>query len=176
MFKKGEYIIYGNTGVCSVTDVTTMNFNGIPKDKPYYVLKPYYEKEGVIYTPVDNNKTLMRKVITSEEAGVLIEELEDIEELWVENDKLREEKYKECIRSCDCREWVRVIKTLYRRKKERTEQGKKITVTDDRYFKIAEECLFSELSVSLGMPKDEVRDFMVEKMKSREAEEVCAVE
>lgn len=165
MFEKGEYIIYGNTGVCEITDITTMNFSGIPKDKPYYVLKPYYEKEGVIYTPVDNNKTMMRRIITKEEVEELIGEMKGIEELWVENDKQREEQYKGCIRSGDCREWVKVIKTLYRRRQERTAQGKKITVTDDRYFKIAEECLYSEMAIPMEMTKDEVRQFLLDKMR-----------
>ena len=32
MFDKGEYIIYGNSGVCQVEDVTTMNMEGVLND------------------------------------------------------------------------------------------------------------------------------------------------
>lgn len=68
----------------------------------------------------------MRAVLTKEEADVLIENIPVIEELWVGNDKLREEKYKETMRSCDCRDWIKIIKTLYMRKKERIAQGKRL--------------------------------------------------
>lgn len=62
MFEIGEYIIYGSTGVCEIVDITTMNIEGIPKDKEYYILHPFGKKGSKIYTPVDNEKTTMRKI------------------------------------------------------------------------------------------------------------------
>lgn len=53
MFRKGDYIVYGSTGVCEVLDVTTMQMDGIPDDKLYYVLRPYQKKESEIFTPVE---------------------------------------------------------------------------------------------------------------------------
>ena len=32
MFEKGEYIVYGTSGVCEVTDIKNMDLKGIPKD------------------------------------------------------------------------------------------------------------------------------------------------
>ena len=40
MFKKGEYVIYGNAGVCQIIDISTLNMHGAPKDKLYYILEP----------------------------------------------------------------------------------------------------------------------------------------
>ena len=37
-----------------------------------------------------------------------------------------------------------------------SEEGKKSTVVDDRYFKLAENSLYSELGFSLNKTKDEV--------------------
>ena len=48
----------------------------------------------------------MRAVLTKEEADILIDNIQDIEELWVSNDKLREEKYKETMKSCECKDWM----------------------------------------------------------------------
>ena len=39
-------------------------------------------------------------------------------------------------------EWIRIIKTLHMRNKERVQQGKKITYVDDRYLKEAKENLY----------------------------------
>ncbi len=160
MYEKGNYVIYGGKGVCEVMDVKTMNIDGIPKDKLYYVLKPYAQKSGMIYAPVDSQKTVMRKIITKEEADALIEDIPNIEDVWVANERQREEHYKECLRTCQCRDLVRVIKTLYRQQKRRVAMGKKPTATDDRYMKQAEDSLYSELSLSLGIPRSDMVQYI----------------
>lgn len=154
MFEKGQYIVHGTTGVCKVEDITTMDMEGISTERLYYVLSPLSQSGGTIFTPTDNQKTFMRAIVSKEEANLLIQDIPDIEELWVTNERSREEMYKTCMRSCDCRELVKIIKTLYLRKQERQVQGKKITATDEKYLRLAEEHLYSELSIPLGIPKD----------------------
>ena len=165
MFKKDEYIIYGNKGICKIQEITTLNMDGAVKDRLYYVLAPNNQKDSKIFVPVDSNKTIMRRLISKSEADELIEKIPEIQEIWVENDKLREEKYKECMRTCECQEWVRIIKTLYVRMQKRLAQGKKVTATDERYFRMAEENLYSELSIALGIPKDEMEQYISTKME-----------
>lgn len=165
MFEKGEFIIYGSKGICAVQDITTLNMDGAVKDRLYYVLSPNNQKESKIFVPVDSNKTIMRRLISKMEADELIEKIPEIQEIWVENDKLREEKYKECMRTCECREWVRIIKTLYVRMQKRIAQGKKVTATDERYFRMAEENLYSELSIALGIPKGEMEQYIAARIE-----------
>lgn len=164
MFEKGDFIVYGNTGVCEVKDITTLRMKDVPKDRLYYLLSPVHHKESKIFTPVDSGKTVMRAVLTKEEAEELIDGIPEINELWVSNDKLREEKYKETMKSCECRDWIKIIKTLYLRKQERIAQGKKTTAMDDRYLRLAEENLYSELSLALGIPKEEMEEYITKRM------------
>lgn len=164
MFEKGEYIVYGSKGICEVQDITRLNLEGVSKERLYYVLIPYNQKDGRIFVPVDSNKTVMRRVISQPEAAALIDAIPQIEEISVENDKLREEKYKECMRTCECQEWVRIIKTLYERMQKRLEQGKKVTATDERYFRMAEDNLYLELSMALSIPKTEMVQYIAEKI------------
>ncbi|MBQ7359014.1 MAG: CarD family transcriptional regulator [Lachnospiraceae bacterium] len=152
MFEVGEYIVYGTKGVCQVEDITTMQMGDMPKSQ-YYVLQPVGQKGSKIYVATGNQKTIMRKILTASEAKELVQEIPQIEELWLDNEKVREEKYKECIRTCECRDLVKIIKTLYLRKEKRIREGKKITATDERYLKIAEDNLYSELSIPLGVAK-----------------------
>lgn len=166
MFEIGEYVVYGTTGVCEVMDITTMDLAGVSKDRLYYVLHPYYQKDGRVFTPVDNEKTVIRRILSKEEAESLIRDIPNIDELWIGNDKLREMKYKECLRSCECREWIRIIKTLYVRKRERIANGKKITATDSRYWKQAEDNLYSELSIALNIPKDQMEQYITDKIEA----------
>ena len=68
MYEVGDLIVYGRTGICEVTEITTLKMDGVPKDKLYYILRPVREKRGKVFTPVDNEKIVMRKVISKEEA------------------------------------------------------------------------------------------------------------
>lgn len=165
MFEIGEYVVYGTTGVCKITDITHMDLEGVSKEALFYIMQPYQQSGSKIFISVNNQKTIMRKVLTKQEADTLIDEIPNIEELWIENDKLREAEYKTCFRSCQSREWVKIIKSLYLRKIERLEKGKKITATDERYLKMAEDSLYTELSISLDIPKGDMEQYITERIE-----------
>lgn len=167
MFEIGEYVVYGSKGVCRIEDITHIDISGADKNRLYYVLSPLEDANGKIYAPTDNQKITMRKVITKEEANQLIRELPEIELLWISDDKQREAKYKEVMRTCDYRSWVSIVKTLYLRKKERTAQGKKVTSLDERYMRAAENELYSELSLTLGIPRDQMEGYIKEKLQNK---------
>ncbi len=165
MFEIGEYIVYGVKGVCQIEDITHIDISGADKNRLYYVLAPIGDMNGKIYAPTDNQKLVMRRVISKEEANQLISELPEIETLWVQDERQREAKYKEAMRTCDYRAWVSIVKTLYLRMKERTAQGKKITALDEKYMRMAESELYSELSLTLGIPKGEMESYIKEQLK-----------
>lgn len=165
MFEKGEYVVYGTKGICEVREVTTLQLDGTRKDRLYYMLCPLGQKDSKIFVPVDSNKTTMRRVISREEADNLIRRIPDIQEITLENEKLREETYKQCLRSCDCSELVRVIKTLYVRMNQRVAEGKKVTATDERYFRMAEDSLYSELSLVLDIPQGDMEQYIASRME-----------
>ena len=104
------------------------------------------------------------KRCVEETALELIDKISDVKEMEVTNDKQREERYKEALKTCDCRVWISMIKALYLRRKDRLEQGKKMTDLDERYFKTAEDNLYSELALSLGMKKDEMVSYITERV------------
>lgn len=164
MFQKGEFIIYGNKGVCEVTDISKITISGASRDRLYYVLQPAQDKEGRIFTPVDGQKTEMRRILNRKEAAELIDSIPSIGNLWVADERQRELNYKQAVNSCDCREWIKIIKTLWLRNQQRLSQGKKITAMDRKYFKMAEDNLYGELSVSLEIPKEKMEEYITEKV------------
>ncbi len=170
MFQIGDYMIYGNNGVCRVENVGTIDMiPGIPKDKIYYTLKPLYIKGSTIYTSADNQKVPIRSLISKEKAMELIDEIKEIETLWITNEKQREDIYKEELATCDCRELIKMIKTVYQRMQSRLAEGKKVTSSDKKYFKIAQDSLYGELAVVLDMEKEEVEEFITERIKEKES-------
>ena len=103
MYEKGQYIVYGIRGVCQVADIITIDHPIGPKGRLYYELHPYNQKDGKIVTPVDSEKTITRLLLTRPEAEALIQEIPQIKEMTVANDKQREERYKEALKTCDLR-------------------------------------------------------------------------
>lgn len=165
MFQVGEYIVYGSTGVCEVEKVGTIDIPGMSPDRIYYTLRPCYEKKSTIFTPVDNVKVVMRAVIEKEEALAIIDSMQQIGMLIVTDEKKREAEYKECFMKCDCRELVKMMNTIWERRQQRLAQGKKVTAKDDRYYHMAEENLFGELAIALGIEKNKVKDFIKERLE-----------
>ena len=85
--------------------------------------------------------------------------------IWVENEKQRELTYKECLKQNTCEDYVRIIKTLYLRKQDRLSKGQKVIGLDERYLKQAEEFLYGELSIALGIKKEEVQAYITEEIE-----------
>lgn len=157
MFAAGDYISYGRNGVCQVEGVTDMFAPGSKQKKTYYILKPVYGANSTIYCPVETGKGLARRpILTQQEAKELVSRMKDADVISASDRKSFDEKCKEALASCDCRAWVSVIKTMYFEKGLREKNGKKMTTTNERFLKTAQDNLCGELAISLGRQKDEV--------------------
>lgn len=174
MFEVGDYVVYRNNGVCKVEDIGPMDLPGSAGSKQpaegrlYYTLVPIYAKGSKLYTPTDNEKVIIRPVISREAADELIDNIQDIETLWITDAKRRESVYKEALLKCDCREWIKIIKTLYLHQQSRIAEGKKATASDEKYLRIAEDNLYGELAIPLKMDKDMVEEFIIERVNAME--------
>jgi CarD family transcriptional regulator len=112
-------------------------------------------------TPVDNQKVIMRKLISKEETRQLLDDIPEIETLPEQSARQQEIAYQKALHSGDCREWICLIKTLNERITTRKRKGKKVTATDDRYYKAASEKLIEEFSVVLGIDKGETKELLI---------------
>jgi CarD family transcriptional regulator len=169
MYEVNDKIVYGTHGVCEVTEVGRLSLSVADRKKKYYTLRPVYQKESLIYVPVDSEKIPMRPVLTEAEVQELLEEIPTLETIWVTNEKEREYQYKQIILKGDCRELVRIIKTLYFRMQSRIDDGKKVAAVDERYFRQAEDLLYGELAYVLQMKKEEMAAFIGDRMKQKAA-------
>ena len=158
-------MVHGNSGVCRVEAIQTMDGIGMDQKRTYYTLVPIYTSGSRLFVPTDSKKVVTRSVMTKKEAKKLLEEWDQIETLWVESDKKREEVYKEALRSFDSRQWVKLIKTSYERNQARIQNGKKATTSDERYLHMAEDNLFGELAIPFKMTKGEAEDYFVAQIR-----------
>lgn len=158
MFEKGSYVVNANNGICEISDVVTMNMGS--GDREYYVLIPIGESTAKLYLPVDIAEKRIRPAMNSDDAWRLIKEIKAVDEALVENEKEREKLYKEAINSREPKQLISIMKTLYIRRQKRLEEGKKTTALDERYFKLAENQLYSELAFALGVQKSELNEII----------------
>lgn len=155
MYQIGDYVVKSVTGVCKVKDIANPGFTD-QNGKLYYLLMPLADEGAKVYVPVEGCNTAIRSVMTEKEAKTLISRIPEIEKTSVYNEKERERRYKEAIKSNDPETLVGVLKLIYQRKQARQAQGKKITDADKKYFNVAEQLLYSELEISMGTSKTEI--------------------
>jgi len=156
MFHTGDYIIYGSSGVCVVESVGRLNLQGTDQSKVYYTLSPVH-KIGKIYTPTDANVT-MRTLITYEEAQQLISSIPSISPSHCpeNNYKSLSDHYNKLLLTGCCVDLIKLLKTIYLKNEQLLKQGKHIRQVDSKFMKKAEDLLYSELSVVLGIPKENI--------------------
>ena len=162
MFTTVDNVVCGNNGICTVQDITTLTISGVDKSRKYYLLKPVFLSASTVYIPVDTADQVMRKAVSREEAITFIHSIPSIPLIPLDNEKTIEKTYKEYMHQNSCEAWLMLIKTIYLRKEKRILKGCKVTAVDSRYFKQAEDFLYSELSVALDLPRGEVKDFICE--------------
>lgn len=159
MYKIGDYVVY-KKDVCKIKNIKTNDLNG----KTSYVMVPVADETLTIDVPVENNSVL-RDLISKEEAEQIILEIPKIRPLDNLNDKTLEQQYKDLIASGTYEDYVKVIKSAYIRNNNRLQNKKKPSEKDDKYFKLAEKYLYSELSAALGLDYNEAKDFIVQKVQ-----------
>ena len=125
-------------------------------------MKPIEDEKDKIYVPVSNSDSRLRLCLTKEEAWNLIKRIPEIPKAWINNEKMREQNYKEAVKANDPEALVAIIKMIYQRKEKRLAKGKKCTATDARYFQLAENLLYMELGVAHGKSKQEVCRTIIE--------------
>ena len=160
--------MYGGSGVCIIEGIGVPDIRGIDSTRQYYLLKPIYTQDSTIFSPVDNSRVVMRKLISKEEAQELIAQIPDIDTIWDDNEKVREEKYLEALHSYSCYEWIRIIKTLNLKIEDRVQHKKNSGEKDQRYLRMAEDLLYGELAIPLGIKKDQVGPYITEQMRLAE--------
>ena len=166
MFHVGDTIIYGVQGVCKIVSIEEKTMGG--QAKTYFVLKPVEDRGSTIYAPTDNEQVLkkMRRLLTGAQINELIDSMETENALWIENENARKERYREIIAGGDHLELIKMIKALYVHKKEREAEGKRLHMSDERFFKDAEQVLYNEFRYVLNLSsKDELISYINKRQK-----------
>lgn len=167
-YQKGALIVYGSSGVCRVEDIAPLD--GDRGGRLYYTLAPVFGS-GLIYTPVDT-QVFMRPVLSRERVEQLIDQLPGLEGDMCSTHNLRllTEQYHAAFESHRCEDLLRLIKSVYAKSRRSLEQGKRLGLTDQKYRKLAEELVHGEFAVALGIPYEQVPDYIAARLARAEQE------
>ena len=149
MYETGQLVVYGTTGVCRVEGTGTPDLKGVTK--LYYLLRPLYQ-DGVIYAPVDSEKVPIRPVISREEAERLVALIPSLHVQACYGRTLQQlaQHYQSIVQTSDCRELMELTMSIYAKRQKAEQQ--------------AERLLHGELSAALGIPYDQVPDFIASRV------------
>ncbi|MDD2587009.1 MAG: CarD family transcriptional regulator [Syntrophomonadaceae bacterium] len=162
MFKVNDYVVYGSTGICQITDIRKDEYSSNDETE-YYILKPVYnDKNMTIKFPVNNPNIAIRPILTKDEALSLIMAIPEMETIWIDDNRERSKLFKAILKTRKSEGWVKLVKTLYLEKDATSEMGKTLTKTDEDIMNIAEKHLNEELSIALNISPDEVESYILE--------------
>ncbi|MDB1922152.1 CarD family transcriptional regulator [Clostridium tertium] len=158
MFKINDYVVYGSNGVCKVTDIEQVTLRN--EELEYYILSPVYNEKMTIKTPVNNQKILMRELMTKAEIVNLLKEISKNETVEIEDSRRRVEEYKAIIKRGNAEELIKVINSIKLEKDEKNSIGKKLNKTDEDIMISASKQLYQEMAIVLDIDVDEVQDYI----------------
>ena len=158
MFKINDYVVYGSNGVCKVTDIEQVTLRN--EELEYYILSPVYNEKMTIKTPVNNQKILMRELMTKAEIVNLLKEISKNETVEIEDSRRRVEEYKAIIKRGNAEELIKVINSIKLEKDAKNSIGKKLNKTDEDIMISASKQLYQEMAIVLDIDVDEVQDYI----------------
>jgi len=168
MFEIGKYVVNPSNGICRIADIVQMDFQEDSNTRRYYLLVPTQNEESKVYISMNGAEKRIREVMSSNEAWETIESMPDIHPVQIDNDRMREQYYKDAINSCEMCKLIGAAKTMYGRRLKRDQEGKKLTAVDERYSKLVENAIYSELAFALGKSQAEMPDLIDMKLNQIE--------
>ncbi|MGI6093586.1 MAG: transcriptional regulator [Veillonellaceae bacterium] len=166
MFKVNDYVVYGATGVCQITDVVKNSYCGTETE--YYVLHPVYHNNMTIKVPVSNSS--MRPILTRDEVLSLIASMPDRETIWIDDQRERTNIFKAALKSHKSDDLIRIIKALYHEKQAKAATNKRLAKTDEDIMNSAEKLLYEEFAIALNISPAEVVPYIFDFISHLEKE------
>jgi CarD family transcriptional regulator len=158
VFSVGDRVIYGSNLLCIFDGIQDKEFDN--KTLRYFVIKPIFEKGSTIYIPfeIDDIDKKIHRLLSVEEINAVLTEDQKEDTIWIENEKEREERFRQILTENDRIIALKLLKTLCLRKA----LGKKLNVSDERILKDAQKTLFDELAYVLDVKRERILSFILE--------------
>ena len=160
MFQQGEFVMYGDSGLCLVEQIGVPDFVS-DRSKTYYFLR-VQEDGSRVYVPTDTRLPL-HAPLTAEQARTLLASLPD---LPLSPPPARDHKtvqlhYQQMLRPHTCEALAQAVKTI--RTRHRGAPGR-MNSAEEAVLKRAEKLLCAELAAALSLSEADAARMMAEAM------------
>ncbi len=179
MISIGDRVVYRHH-VCEVASIRENYYEG----KDYLELRALFENSLKLFVALDEAKPpALRPIMTEEEAHALIARIgvpNDVSDASGNQsdkssasanlsatmlDRQIKEEYDKRMKSFSPEELLPIMQCAYERSMQRTGQGRNATAMDMKYFNLALSLLCDELSISLGIERDQINDYLDSQIK-----------
>ena len=160
MFQIGDLVVYGIHGVCKITEVQTQRVNRTKME--YFVLEPVTQCTSRFFVPSQNESALskLRPILTKDEICELLSGDASRQNCWIDDEGQRKQVYKDLIISGDRAALISMLRALHAHKHNQIEAGKKFHISDANFMRDAEKIIFSEFSLVLDIPYEDVESYI----------------
>lgn len=161
-YQPGEFVRYGPSGVCVISEIESMVSMDRRSVKKYYVLLPVANSGTKVFVPLDNPALLekMHPVLTREEIDTVIRESAREGMDWISERNRRTEFFKGILKAGNPVSLMRLCRCLHQKRAQLTAQGKHLSGGDESALKQAEKLIESEFAFSLNIPRQEVGPYI----------------
>ena len=167
-FKLHDRVVYPLQGVGQVIEIIDMEFKG--EVMPYYVMY-FAVSDMTVKVPVDKARGLgIRGIVPKKEAKAALELFTEAFEPIPTDWKMRYQMNLELLKQGSIRDIATVVRALYQRKKV-----KELPIMERKLYDSALQLLVDEVSFSMKLSRDEVRDLVYAKLEV-EQDHTAAVE
>jgi len=163
MYSKGTFIVHSTKGVCRVEDICMPDIER-GSDRRFYLLSTVGRNRAEIYSPIDGKGINLRPIMSECEASGFISHIPSIPSLSVSGVRNRKEAYRRALFEPYPANLVSIIKTVYERSSAGAGSRKKLAAFELEYSARAKELLYTELSIALGMPAEDVEEYIVRRI------------
>ena len=162
MFKISDFVIHCREGLSTIVDIRDMN------GKDYFLVSVKHNSGETIYVPVDTAKSIIRPLMSKDEADLLLRYIKDINKDFNSNTKQRRDAYKRKLSSGDVKEIAYLYRQLYFYNQLGGENNTEIKLgpVDIDMLSFAENMLMDELSLTYAVPREQVKVFVESKIAS----------
>ena len=159
MFKVNDQVIHSREGLSVIVDIKKMG------DNEYFVVKSSRGGNENIYVPVNNASSLIRPIMEVVEADKVLEFMKEVKAEFISNTKQRRDQYKRRLLSGNVLDLAYLSKQLFFYHFYNDHgQVVKLGPTDVQMLREAESILFDELAITFMIDRNEVFEFVSQRL------------
>ena len=160
MFGVNHIVLYGNSTICRIVDMRSMEFKRGQKEA-YYVLKPVYEERDTFFVPVSKGEERLEKLLSMEDVELLLSSRPEEGKIWAENASFRRKTLMDIINHGSHQDLVDMIRVIHAHQQEKLRQGKRLSQADENMMSRAADKLYQVFRYLMDITPEEMIPYIV---------------